>query len=139
MASPAAIRTGLETRLGTIAGLKVYRRWPSQITEFPCAIVTRTRSDPEQALGRGDLTRWELEVHLLAKMAPGYETAQDTLDPLIATSSTGGVFGAIAADRTLGGVVHTTFVRGFREDDQDELALQLSALTVVAELECWTT
>lgn len=138
MASIAAIRTALKTRLESIDGLQVYRSWAGNFN-FPCAVIDRVHSEPEQALGRGELTRWGLEVYLLASLAPGYSAAIERLDPYLATSSTGGVFGAIAADRTLGGVVHSTFVQGYREDEQIDLGSQLSAVGIVIELEAWSS
>ncbi len=136
MASPAAIRTALETRLRSIAKLNVYKRWPNQ-AEFPCVSVSRGAAEPEQVLGRGDLTRWRFDLYVFA--GGGYEVGQDNLDPYLATSSTGGIFGAIAADRTLGGTVHSTFVRRIGEDSQFELGDDRLAIGAVIELEIWAS
>lgn len=138
MTTAAALRTGLETRLKTIAGLRVYRRWPGQF-DYPCAVITRGRAEPEQTFGRGDLTKWEFEIYLLASLAPGYEMAQDRLDGFINTSSTGGVYSAIHADRTLGGIAAGTFVAGIREDEQVELSDSLAVLGAVCEITIWAS
>ncbi len=139
MANPAALRNGLATRLKTIVGLKaVYARWPSQF-DYPCAVVGRGAADPEQTFGRGDLTNWRFSVTFLTTLAPGYEDAQDRLNPFIATSSTGGLYGAIHADRTLGGIAAGTFIKSLGEDDQLDLQADLSVLAYVAELEVWSS
>ena len=115
MAHIGTIRTSLGDRLRTISNLAVYDRWPNQQNvQTPCAIVMPGEAEYEQQFGDGRLARLEFEIYLFASLAPGYEQAQRALDPLIATSSTGGVYGAIHADRTLGSAVHTTFVRGHR-------------------------
>ena len=139
MANPAALRTGLATRLGSINGLKAYPRWPSQPPNLPCAIVRRGIAEPEQTLGRGDLTKWLFEVYVFTGLAAGYEQAQDNINPFLATSSTGGVFGAIDADRTLGGAAITTFVKAFREDDQYDFAEAMSYQGTVFDIEVWAS
>ena len=140
MATARDLRAGLKARLETMNGVKgrVYTRWPSQM-DFPCAVITRGRAEPEQTMGRGDLTRWEFEVYLLASLAPNYEGAQDRLDTFINTSSTGGVYTAIHNDRTLGGAASYTFVMGIREDEQVELTESLAAMGAVVELQVWAT
>lgn len=109
--NPRTLRTQLATRLRTIGGLLVYERWPGQLNP-PCAVIDVLSGEPEQTLGRGELTRYDVTVEVLQPLAGGWENAQDRMDPLLATSSTGGVFGAIAGDRTLGGTVHGVFVTG---------------------------
>ena len=138
MANPRTLRTGLADRLKTLTGLNVYERWPGQLNP-PCAIVSYTGGEPEQTMGRGDLTRWDFEVDLLIPLAGGWENAQDRLDPLLATSSTGGVYGALNADRTLGGSVDTVFVQGLEEDQQFEVGDGIAALGAAVEIEVWST
>src|SRR3990167_1854692 len=99
MANPTALRTGLGVRLKTIAGLTVYNRWPGQINP-PCAVIDMVRAEPEQTFGRGDLTKWDFQIYLFQPLGGGYENAQDRMDILLATSSTGGISGAIHGDRT---------------------------------------
>lgn len=119
MADVGTIRTALGVRLATISNLTIYDRWPNQSpVNTPCAIVLPTDGEYEQNFGDGRTAKLNFEVYLFASLAPGYEQAQRTLDPLLATSSTGGVYGAIHADRKLVSTVHDTFIRGHRNYDQ---------------------
>ena len=140
MASPATIRNALQTRLATIAGLRVYAQYPSQMN-VPCAVLIPLVSEPEQTFGRGDLSRYEFDVALFVSAAGGMENAQTKLDPYLATSSTGGVFGAVAADRTLGGAVAATFVKGLSEYGlvEAEAGEQVAYMRATVKLECWST
>ena len=135
--TPGTIRAALGTRLRSISGLTVYDRWPSGGLNPPCAVVAVGPSEPEQVFGRGDLTRWEFPVSVFVAMAPGLDQAQRNLDLYLATSSTGGIFGAIAADRTLGGAVDTVIVRGWRDYEPVEQAPELLGAT--CDLEVWGT
>lgn len=137
MASPATIRDALASRLESISGLKVYPRWPRGGLNVPCAVIMTPSAEPEQVFGRGDLTRWDVSVHLFVSLAPDAEQAQRHLDPYLATSSTGGVFGAVAADRTLGGAVDTVFDRGYSDYAQQEELPEYLGATV--NLELWST
>lgn len=137
MSSPGAIKTALGTRLRSISGLNVYDNWPDQI-ETPCAIIRQGEGNPEQTFGRGDTpSMWMMEVQLLTTLAPGMSQAQTSLDPFLTTSSTGGVFGAIAADRTLGGVVDTVFVKLIRDYDPVAVGEDVQFMGSLVELECW--
>ena len=138
MSNIGTIRTGLADRLKTVQGLTVYRTWPSIINP-PCAVIRRANMEPEQTFGRGDLTKYAFELYLFGSLAGGYENAQDNMDKYLSVTSTGGVFGAIAADRTLGGVVDTTFVRNLREDDQWTVAENVDFQGFVADVECWAS
>lgn len=139
MANPRTLRTGLGTRLRTIAGLTVYERWPNQLNP-PCAIVDLVGAEPEQTMGRGELTRYDFDLHVLMPLAGGWENAQDRLDPLLATSSTGGLFGAIAADRTLGGAAHTTFVKALPRDYERRIVDEnIEILAVTVPVEVWAS
>lgn len=140
MANPRTLRTGIATRLRTIAALPiVYERWPNQINA-PCAVVDFVAGEPEQTMGRGNLTRYDFTIDLLMPLAGGWENAQDRLDPLLATSSTGGVFGAIAADRTLGGYSQGTFFKNLPQSYERRVIdenIELLAATIA--LEVWSS
>ncbi len=139
MATVGALRAGLATRLGTIVGWNAYRRWPNDIN-MPALIVDLTGGEPEQTLGRGELTRYDFDIEVLYSLAGGWENAQDQLDVLLATSSTGGVFGAIAADRTLGGAAHGTFIRGLpRVYERRILDGEREALAATIPCEVWAS
>ena len=96
-------------------------------------------AEHEQTFGRGDLTKWPIDVYVFVSLAPGLEQSQDNLDPLLATSSTGGIYGAIQADRTLGGVVSTTFVQNMHDYDQFDADQSLSYAGAIVSVECWST
>lgn len=139
MSNPTALRNGLAVRLRTISSLKqVHTRWPSIIIP-PCAIVTRGVAEPEQNLGRGDLTKWTFELYLFVTGAGGFENAQDLVDPYLATSSTGGIYGAIHADRTLGGVASYTSIKALREDADWQVAENVDFFGFVADVEVWSS
>lgn len=138
MSNPRLIRQNLRTRLESISGLQVYDRWPNSIPNMPCAILMPPRSEPEQTFGRGDLTRWNIEVYVFHALTPGYEQANDLLDPLLATSSTGGIYGAIHADRTLGGAVDWTSIKDHRDYGQFEQQEGVGYWGAIVDLEVWS-
>lgn len=138
MANPTTLRNGLRDRLRVIQGLEVYSRWPSQLNP-PCAIVSLVTAEPEQTMGRGDLTRWDFEVDILQTLAGGWENAQDRMDVLLATSSTGGIYGAIHGDRTLGGIADGTFVRGYRDYGRRVVDESLEYLGITVEVQTWAS
>lgn len=140
MASVRTVRNAIGTRLETISGLTVHRRVPDYSKlNLPCAIISPARQEPGQVFGRGDLSRWEFDVMVLVKGAQGREAAQDALDTYTATSSTGGIFGAIAADRTLGGVVDDTFVKSVSDYGDVEVAQDVMHMGCSVLLELWST
>lgn len=139
MANPRTIRESLATRLKSISGLTIHDSWPNSVPNVPCAIIDEIDAEPLQTFGRGDMTRWSMDVWVLTTFAPGVEQAIDNTDPYFATSSTGGIFGAIAADPTLGGAVHYTFVKGFRDFDTINVGESLTYQGAVASLEMWAT
>ena len=137
--NPRTLRTALATRLKSIAGLHVYERWPGQLNP-PCVVIDLIDAEPEQAMGRtgSELTRYDFDLNVMQPLAGGWENAQDRLDPLLATSSTGGVFGAIAADRTLGGNVHTTLVKGLPRDyERRVIDESIEVLAATVNVEVW--
>lgn len=138
MASPKTIREGVANRLRTIQGLTVYDRWPDQLAQTPCAVMLPPESDYEQAFGRGELTLWRMDIHLFASVKAGLDRGQDVLDRLLATSSTGGVFGAIHGDRTLGGAAHWTSIKGHRSYDLSETD-DVAYAAAVVETEVWAS
>jgi hypothetical protein len=116
MANFGAIRDALQSRLQSINGLRVYDTWPNQIAELPCAIIQPSGSEYEQTFGNSpSAVVHRFAVQLYVSAAAGLVQGQDSLDPYLSTSSTGGIPGAINADRTLGGVVWGTFVRGYHD------------------------
>lgn len=141
MANPKTIKKALGDRMKSIAGLTVYDRWPNSNgnLNLPCAIIQPGAAEHEQVFGRGELTKYAYEVHVFVSAAAGVENGQDNLDPFLATSSTGGIFGAIAADRKLNNTVDTTFIRGYRDyapiGDENQVVMQ----GAIFDLECWSS
>ena len=138
MANPRAIREAMATRLSSITGLTVHDSWPNGLPHPPCAIIDTVDAEPGQTFGRGDLTRWGLDVWLLVSLAPGNQQAIDNLDPYLATSSTGGIYGAIIADPTLGSVVDYTFVQSYRDMSPFEVDENVAYQGAIVSLECWS-
>ena len=131
------IRDGLRDRLQSIAGLVSHDVIP-QVVVPPCAIVVPRRGSYEETMGRGgDPARYFFEIWLFAESGD-FPSGQNYLDKLLAATSTGGVFGAIAADRTLGGWAITTFVDTFREYEVREYA-NLQILTTTLDVEVWSS
>lgn len=114
--APAIVPTipqAIATRLQAVAGLHVYDRWPHNgQVDLPCVLVHLDRGTAPYAFGRGDFEPQTYQLYAFVSAAPGNDVAQDALDALLATSSTGGMYGALSADRTLGGRVSTVLVRG---------------------------
>lgn len=139
MANPQTLKNGIATRLRTISGLKnVYTEWPDTIIP-PCAIITRGVAEPEQTLGRGELTKWNFEVYVFVTGAGGMKNGQQVSQQFVATSSTGGVFGALVADRTLGGICDAIFIKNFREDTDWQVAENVDFFGYVTDVEVWST
>ncbi len=140
MASIRTIRNALGTRLESISGLTVHRRVPAfGKLNPPCVVISPARQEPEQTFGRGDLAKYEFDILVMVKGGQGREPAQDALDTYPATSSTGGIFGALAADRTLGGVVDHTFVKSLSDYGDIEVTQDITHLGCNVLVECWST
>ena len=108
MAALATIRTGLQTRLQTIAGLHVYHAVPDSIN-VPAAIVGAPASvEYSITMGTGD-SLYTLPVRLYVSRWDATRS-QDLLDPYLATTGAQSIRAAIEGDRTLGGAANTTRV-----------------------------
>ena len=70
---------------------------------------------------------------------PGSWALSNSSRQVTATSSTGGIFGAIAADRTLGGVVDHTFVKSMSDYGDIEVTQDVMHLGCTYLVECWST
>lgn len=138
MANPDVLASGVVDRLKTIGGLEVYNGWPD-VVHAPCAIVDYVGDEPEQTMGRGDLTRFDFNVEVLIPLSAGWSNARSRLGPLLATSSTGGIYGAIAGDRTLGGIAGGTFVKGRSNPERAVIDDGLHVLQATMRLEIWSS
>jgi len=137
MANPRTLRTGLANRLRTITGLEVYERWPGQINP-PCAVIGLADAEPEQNMGGGELTKWNFDIFLFVSLAGGPDNAQVLMDPYL-SSSTGGVYGAVKGDPTLGSIAHTTIVGDHHDYEQVAVNEQLAYLGCIVDCEVWAS
>lgn len=134
MASLGTLRTNLQTRLATLQGLRVYDTHPDNLLP-PCAVVTPIGADHEQTFGDGAETRYRFEVRLYMTVAGGFGNAQERMDVYLNTSSTGGVYQTVHADRTLGGVAHGAFVHGWRDYGPVTVGDSVEYLSAVVDVE----
>ncbi len=133
MATIAQIRDGLQARMATIAGLHAYDVWPDNV-EPPAAIVVPKKGDYHQAMGNPGHTHQEYEIILLAApVQRGYIRGQDKIDPYLDDAGSSSIKAAIEADKTLGGIVTTTKVVGWR----DYGSLSINNETIAGGLEYW--
>ncbi len=138
MANPLVLASGIVDRLKTIKGLEVYNGWPDVVNP-PCAIVDYAGQEPEQTMGRGDLTRWDFDIELQFSLAGGEANARQRMYPLLATSSTGGVYGAIHGDRTLGGLAGATFVKSYSKPERLIREDNVPVLQATIRAEVWAS
>ena len=111
MADFSAIRSGLETRLKTIAGLRTSHVIPERV-DPPLAFVAPAKGEVVSYLDTFDGgATWNLVIRLYVSRwdAP---RAQDALDPYLATSGPLSIKAAVEADVSLGGVASSVTVMG---------------------------
>jgi hypothetical protein len=108
VATLTQIRTGLATRLATIAGLNAYATAPGQVN-VPAAVVAPGRPliDFDEAGGGGPDTYY-LTILVLVQMADT-PLAQEQLDAYL-PRGTGCVKTAVEGDATLGGIASWAWV-----------------------------
>jgi hypothetical protein len=101
MTTLAQVRDGLEARLDTIDGLRVYDYVPGN-TNFPAAaIYPPTHADYRDDLGAGSYTsQWVVMLFVPAVS----DRQQLDLYALLDRTGTRSIFSAVEADRTLGGL-----------------------------------
>jgi hypothetical protein len=107
------IRTGLKTRLATIAALReTYRTVPDSIGDVPAAFVGGPETG-EYDIDTNGNTRATYPVIVLVSRSPGDVNAQDTLDAFMASTGASSITAAIAAGSTLGGAADWAVVKGW--------------------------
>ena len=107
--TPSAVRSGLATRLATIAGLRCFDYIPDGLTP-PAAVVEPLEVTFDESMVRGsDYFRAYILV-IVGRMSE--RSANDALDTYLAGSGVGSVKAAIEADKTLGGACSTLQVTG---------------------------
>lgn len=95
----SGIRTGLETRLLTISGLRVYKLWPGKLN-LPAAICKLVAGEPYTTFSGNGMHRFEITV---AVGLIDEDRAQTALDAYMDLSGASSIIAAIRADETLAG------------------------------------
>lgn len=108
MASIAAIRDGLKTRLATVTGLYTHDTVPDAVNP-PAAIVGLPTTVAYDFTFRAATTRFTFPVRVLVGRAAEAE-AQDKLDGYLSADGATSIRAAIDGDPTLGGVASTSRV-----------------------------
>ena len=135
MAELAAVRSGLQVRLATISGLRAYTVWPDQVNT-PAALV-RPVSDPYQ-LTLTNVQTWTFEVVLVAFPAQdGIARGQDALDPYLAFAGTQSIRAALVGDKTLGGIVSTLSVDGWRSYGVIDIGIGIEYIGATVDVQVW--
>lgn len=102
MTTLAEVRDGLETRLNTIAGLRVYDYVPDNVGGYPAALVfPPTNTDYSDDLDLGSFT---VQFVILLLVPSNIDRKQLDLYDLMDREGPSSVFAAINADRKLGGL-----------------------------------
>jgi hypothetical protein len=101
MATLAAVRAGLKTRLETIAGLQVYATPPDSIV-VPAAVIFRDPLSYDRSFDGVD--DFAMKVSLFVQRGVDH-TSLESLDAYVDPAGTNSVVAAIHADTTLGGAV----------------------------------
>lgn len=134
-ATVAQIRTALAaslSALSTATGLRVYDKWPGQITP-PCAVIRRQRTD----YGTNPLSGDNTSVFAVALFMPSIDVpgAQAALDAYLDPDSATSIQAAVVTDTTLGGVVRWLAVTGVEEEGLAEFGgLQYLSATVPVQI-----
>ena len=119
MASIVTLCEQIKALLDPISGLNVYSEWPGNAFP-PAAIIEPTETDYEQTFGdtvTNDFARHEIEILLIANLAPGLEVGRRQLSDFVSNTGALSIRAALAADRTLGGYAACVFWRGWTRPD----------------------
>lgn len=105
-----AIRDGLQVRLQTVSGLRVFDLIPDRDIAVPAAVVQPVRISYQLAFKRGPVDA-RLRVTLLTS-AGNDRSGQDQLDAYLSagTGETSSIVDAIEADPTLGGAADSAAI-----------------------------
>jgi hypothetical protein len=98
----AQVRDGLEARLNTISGLRVYDYIPEDVAGYPAAVIfPPTNADYSNDLNLGSYT---VEFVVMLLVPATIDRNQLDLYALMDRDGAGSVFATIEADRKLGGL-----------------------------------
>lgn len=101
MTTLAQVRDGLETRLKTIVGLRVYDHVPDN-AHYPAAVIfPPTHTDYRDDL---DMGGWTARIVVMLFVPATVDRQQLDLYALMDRTGASSVFAAVEADRTLGGL-----------------------------------
>jgi hypothetical protein len=135
VAELAAVRDGLKARLATISGLRAHDVWPDTVNA-PAALVRPIRDPIQETLSNQQ--SWRFEVVLVAAPAQaGMARGQDTLDPYLAAAGTLSINAALRGDRTLGGIVSTLNVEGWRDYGVLDLGIGIEYVGAIFDVQVW--
>lgn len=135
MAELAAVRDGIKTRLATIAGLRAHDVWPDQVNTP--AVLVRPIRDPYQ-LTLGNQQTWSFELVVVAHPAQqGVARGQEVLDEYLADAGTKSLKAALRGDRTLGGIVSTLDVQGWRDYGVLDLGIGIEYVGAIVDVQVW--
>lgn len=119
MATIAAIRTALQTRLATITGLRVYERFPDTMMSPGAAILFEGHADGPYATFGGDA--YDRFVVLLAVQSNSLDKAQSAMDNYMSNSGASSIQAAVEGDQTLGSVVEFALFDGWETPGDVEI------------------
>ncbi len=91
----STVRTGIQSKLSTITGLKAYATWPDQLAA-PCAIVKPSSCEMDSDFDGDNDLLFEVLV-LAAPIQNGMVRGQDVLDAYLDDSGASSVKAAIEA------------------------------------------
>lgn len=110
MSTLSDVRTGIKTRLETIAGLRVYDYPQEDLLEYPCVVLEVTGPISYDLTLGGDGFRSVIVATLFVQRGTDKEGWEE-LDEFRSPTGAKSIKAAIRGDRTLGGKVDTSDVR----------------------------
>jgi len=131
----AAIRDGLEMRLETIGGLRIYHEMPALIASTPAILVKPEAGEYDFEMGGSKISH-VFVLTLLVSLGQGHERAQAELDAYLAPTGANSIKAAIEAEQTLGGACDDLRVRRYY-DYTGHIYAGTQYLGVKLECEVW--
>ncbi len=105
--TPSGVKTGIQTALDTIAGLRCFDNVPDALAP-PAAVVEPIEVDFHSAMGTALTTYRAYILVIVGRMSE--RAAQDKLDSYLATTGAGSIKAALEVDKTLGGACSSSIV-----------------------------
>jgi len=98
--TPSGVKTGLQTALTAITGLRCYDNVPDGLAP-PAAVIEPFEVDFHEAMSNGVTTYRAFILVIVGRMSE--RAAQDKLDTFLATTGSASIKARLETDRTLGG------------------------------------